>query len=295
MNAVCAIHPDRLAVAACTTCRRPICAACAVMNVAGQPVCTVCAQTAAPQQGTSAQQTPPYPNAPLPSQTTYPTPPGAAPGLPPPRTSGIPMNVPRSASPVSTMPTGSMLSGQAPPPQRRSLNDYVESATVAMPLSQPGSLADYSAPPAGRSPFGTGGPSSQSRLPDHPVQNTYAPPPAPIQDTENGPSITRLLAGFAMGVLAAVLGCGLWMGITLGSGYIIGPLALGIGAMIGKAVLMGAGEPGVVQGGMGGVLGMGSMLLCFYILSGGQLLHMPPVCGISILLGTVWGYRIASG
>ena len=71
----------------------------------------------------------------------------------------------------------------------------------------------------------------------------------------------NLALGLGAGIVAALLGAALWMGITVVTGLHIGYVALGVGALVGYAVRVAGKGHTPVFGVMGGVLTLIGCLL----------------------------------
>jgi len=55
-----------------------------------------------------------------------------------------------------------------------------------------------------------------------------------------GNAVTRLFGAAGLGILAAAIGCGLWMAVTELTGYEIGLIAIAVGYLVGMAVHIGS-------------------------------------------------------
>jgi hypothetical protein len=64
----------------------------------------------------------------------------------------------------------------------------------------------------------------------------------------------NLFLGILAGVVAAIVGALIWMGITVATGYEVGYVAIGIGALVGMAIRFAGNGTSIIYGIMGALL-----------------------------------------
>lgn len=110
-----------------------------------------------------------------------------------------------------------------------------------------------------------------SYVPVQPVQtqpaaasgSTYGMPSPIVQET---PGPGRLLAGIALGAIFGIIGAYVLKMVAYYGHIEIGYLNILVGSAAGFGVVIGSGRQGILQGILGGLLALGSMLLSDYLL-----------------------------
>lgn len=174
---------------------------------------------------------------------------------------------------------------QQPAPGQPAYNPY-GAAQQPYPPQQPG----YPHPQA---PYGT-----QSQ--PYPGHNPYAaqqqqrPLSAPLPAVTPG----NYILGVVFGLLAAIVGGGIYIAIVMATNMTIGYMALGVGFMVGWAVKMGTRQPTQAAGILAVVLTVLAILPCqLLIYLGGDPSHNPGHVLFTLLflfIGCRWAYRIAT-
>jgi predicted secreted protein len=123
-------------------------------------------------------------------------------------------------------------------------------------------MADAQRPsPFGRSltPPVAGGPSPFARPPGVGTPDTFRVTTAPERSAApaHGASLPR---GFMAGAVAAAVGAALWAGVTVLTGYQIGWMAIGVGALVGVAVRTAGKGTTTTFGILGALLALGGCL-----------------------------------
>lgn len=275
------LHTDRLATAACSECHRPLCQECTQV-VANKPVCQSCIAAIRSRVATqlnaeaAARPVPPpmppqAPNAPYGAPGAYP-PVGqqpAAPGYGAPRMdlAGNVYEPQPGSQPPAAPPYGAPQNPAYPGAQQTPGYGAPTPAPYGMqpgygapaqpPYGQPGYGAQQPAGQTGYNPYGTA-PQQGGSLQQPGYPNSQAPygtaPQSTLRPTSYStpPAKPTSAGGFALavvfGMIAAVVGGGLYIWIIDMLHMSIGYMAIGVGFLVGWAVKMGTRAPSQAAG-----------------------------------------------
>ena len=339
-NSVCMLHTDRPATANCAECNRPLCQECTQI-VASKPVCQTCVTAIRSRVATQlnyeaaasqpAQTLPPQAaNPPYGAPGAYP-PAGqqpAAPAYGAPRTdfAGNVYNPPPGSQYPPQQPYGAPQNPAYPSQPQAPAQGYSPQApygSAAQPgygaqpplaYGQPGSGQPPQSAPGqpGYNPYGTAQPSypnaqapyGSSQQP-YPGQNPYAGQPArPLTPQPAASGVGNYVLGIGLGLLAAIVGAGLYIGVIVATGFSIGYMALAVGFLVGWAVKLGMRIPSPAAGIIAAVLTVLAILPARLLIFLGESHYGGSGSGnpasllftaLFLFIGCRWAYSIASG